>query len=80
MRSRFLAEAKGKPKAHYQPATLGEVMRDVGTQNFDFDELWTDARMEEVLVYLRGSTALHLPKELRKYIPASVPCAHPSVA
>ena len=34
-------------------------------RNWDFQEKWGDARLEEVFVYLRGNHFLNLPSEWR---------------
>ena len=73
LRRRLQANALGKPKVNFngQPSLLG-VMQELQTQHLTVQDLWLDARMEEVLIYLRGGTALQVPDDLRPFIPSQL--------
>ena len=79
LRGKFAATAQGKPHVSEGTHDLLEVMREVQTQFLDVADVWHDAKMEEVLLYLRGSKNLSIPPEYKEYIPVSVPCP-PSIA
>jgi hypothetical protein len=40
--------------------------------NMRFDDLWTDAGMTDVIVYLRGNRHLKIPDAWRPYIPRTI--------
>ena len=73
IRRKLIANVLGKPQldCDEQPS-LSSVMRELETHHLSMDDLWADASMEDVLVYLRGSKALRIPDGFRDFIPSKI--------
>ena len=73
LRRRLQANALGKPKldCNERPSLFG-LMQELQTQHVTVQDLWLDARLEEVLIYLRGGKTLQVPDYLRQFIPNQI--------
>ena len=72
LRPKILASVQGKPNVD-EPRNLGQVMREIGFTQLSVEEVWHDACMHEVLIYLRGNRALAMPQEIKDLMPSTVP-------
>ena len=52
------------------PAELAKFDPKVAFASLKFDDLWSDAGMPELLVWLRGNKALRVPDEWRSFLPS----------
>jgi hypothetical protein len=46
-------------------------------KNMVFEDLWEDAEMVELVVWLRGNRHLAIPAEWRPYLPAKIQLGQP---
>ena len=72
LRRKVISKALGKPDVGFFGPDLLQVMKAFRTDQLDLENLWHDARMEEVLVYLRGSQRLQVPPEFQQFLPKTV--------
>ena len=70
LKHRLKAQANGKPKLATRGLDLRKQVQDMGLH--DLGDLWAEARMDEVLMYLRGNTRLALPSWARPLLPTAV--------
>ena len=54
------------------PGELEEFDPKVAFANLKFDDLWHDAGMPELLVWLRGNKELQVPNEWRPFLPTKI--------
>ena len=65
------ALAGGKPAVTEKGASLGNEVISLGLWD-NLGDLWSEARMEEVVVYLRGNRHLKLPSWARVLLPTEI--------
>ena len=42
-------------------------------KNLDFDDVWSEGKMSDVILYLRGNKSLQIPDSWRPLLPQTIP-------